>query len=104
MLRDVIVADVVRHAEAMLKWLRLSPENWEAAAYCQPLSGVYQNARLIVPISGDFDEAHRTWIKGMLHSRVTGTITLLKPSRAADYNGFSIGSYLIHDGEYMGNL
>jgi hypothetical protein len=66
---NVVVADSRLHAEAIIRWAGLNPENWVPGAYGKKLNGLYDQALLVRPLAG-ITEEHSDWIIGYLVPRV----------------------------------
>lgn len=66
---NVLVADSVTHANALIRWLVLDEDSWIGAAYGKPLKSIYERAILARPLSGVTEE-HTDWILGHLIPRI----------------------------------
>lgn len=61
MYKNVMVASSKRQAAAMIVWMKLDPDNWEALAYGDPVTKLYSHAKLIRPSEG-VHQAHSDWV------------------------------------------
>jgi len=66
---NIVVADSRKHAEAVIRWMKLDPEDWVPYAYGDTLQGVYGFAKIVRPLEG-VTEAHFDWILEQLVPRV----------------------------------
>lgn len=73
-LKSAVVASNVKHALAMMKWLKLSDNEWTAVSYGDRLVGKRFNAAICLrPISGA-EDADTDWIVDQLRPAVRGEI------------------------------
>lgn len=75
-MRNIIVADSLAHAGAMMRWENLDPLAWIPAVYGDTLQGLFLHAKLIRPLRG-FHEFHGFWLKHVLYCRVTGDVVTM---------------------------
>jgi hypothetical protein len=68
-MRNIVVADSRKHAAAVIAWGKLDPDQWEVAAYGEPLAGRYDYARIVRPAQG-IEHAHLDWILEVLVPKV----------------------------------
>ncbi|WP_315729828.1 hypothetical protein [Bradyrhizobium sp. SZCCHNRI2010] len=78
-MRNAMVADTKKHAEAMIAWLRFDPNQWEAMAYGQPVHQLYSNAMLIRPARG-VEQEHTDWVLEKLVPNLCLRVQTLPPS------------------------
>jgi hypothetical protein len=76
--RNAIVADSKAHASAMIAWLKLDPKLWEPVVYGQDIKVVYQDAKLIRPLSG-VEQQHSDWVFEKLVPSITKHCTVVPP-------------------------
>jgi hypothetical protein len=76
---NVVVASSKRHAQAMIAWLKLDPEHWEALAYGDPITKLYTHAKLVRPGEG-VEQAHSDWVLEKLVPKLYMTCTTVPPS------------------------
>jgi hypothetical protein len=60
-MRSVVIADTEKHAEAMIKWLKLNPRKWHAVAYGEKIREVYESCKLVRPSKG-IQQVHFDWV------------------------------------------
>jgi hypothetical protein len=75
---NAMVASSKRQAEAMIAWLKLDPNQWEAVTYGQPIKKLFQHAKLVRPSEGVFKE-HCDWVLGVLVPSLCLTVTTVPP-------------------------
>jgi len=57
---NLLVSDTIAYSKAMIRWLRLSPDEWHPVAYGDHVPGVYADAKIVRP-AGDVEEWHVDW-------------------------------------------
>lgn len=73
-MRSVMIASSKRHAEAMIAWLKLKTEEWEAIAYGDKINQTFSHAKLIRPSEG-LQQEHVDWILEKLIPNLRLTVT-----------------------------
>lgn len=58
---NVVVAGTKTHAQAMIKWMRLDPDVWDAVAYGDPINKIYYSAKIVRPVEG-IEQRHYDWV------------------------------------------
>jgi hypothetical protein len=72
-MKSIMVAGSKKHAEALIAWLRLPADRWQAAAYGDKLAEVYENAKLVPPIGGTL-QCHTDWVLERLVPHIAGKV------------------------------
>jgi hypothetical protein len=77
-MKSIVVADSKRHAQAMIAWLKLPADRWQAVAYGDKLTEIYEHAKLVRPASGVL-QAHTDWVLERLvpHVAMHGHVSTL---------------------------
>lgn len=78
-MRSVVVAQSVKHAEAIIYWSKLDPDVWEAAAYHQRLVGRFEFAQLVRPHE-EVTHEMLDWVLEELVPRVNGGAIVAIPT------------------------
>jgi hypothetical protein len=77
-MRNIVVADSRKHAEAVIAWCKLDREIWEPVAYGETLAGRYDYARIVRPSEG-VQNGHLDWILEILVPSVDKTTSPIPP-------------------------
>lgn len=57
----IIIADTWFHASAMVRWLKLDPDEWRPVRYGQRITGPFHDVKLVRPLDGASDH-HFAWV------------------------------------------
>lgn len=76
---SAMVASSKKQAQAMIAWLKLNPEEWEAIAYGDPIHKMFIHARLIRPSEGVLQE-HSDWVFEKLLPYLCKSCTTIPPN------------------------
>lgn len=78
---NVVVAGTKKHAEAMIKWLKLDPDIWDAMAYGDSVIKTYYSAKIVRPVEG-VEKRHYDWLVTRLIPSVRddGNMVTVPPS------------------------
>lgn len=74
MIKNYVVADSLVHAKAMIRWLRLDEDRWSPLVYGSAVTGKKILDVMFVPPAREATDAHATWIREVVLTRVVGHI------------------------------
>lgn len=78
-MKHLLIAENLKHAQALLWWCRLDYNLWDIILYGAPVPEVYQNCILARPLT-EVTEEQCEWVVTELQPKVFGSIRTLAPN------------------------
>ncbi|TXM68180.1 hypothetical protein [Methylobacterium sp. WL120] len=70
---SLVIAETVTHANAVIRWIGLNPDEWIGVAYGSTLNDIYKDCFLVRPLTGVREE-HGDWFIEKVIPRIAGEV------------------------------